>query len=96
MCWTRSLEMGTVFVYSSASGSWTHGTSVNWNALGNMEPENLSDIGWWPSHAYGCLYWGAGVSNKLIKLDINSMEFTIVNLPGDYKEYNMMRGIFSS
>ncbi|TVU51378.1 hypothetical protein EJB05_02803, partial [Eragrostis curvula] len=80
MCWTCSEEMAALFVYSSVCGCWAHGPSVS-NALGL----NVPDIGWWPSYAYGCLYWNAGVSsNKLLKLDIDRMEFSIVNLPGDH------------
>ncbi|TVU39319.1 hypothetical protein EJB05_12732, partial [Eragrostis curvula] len=87
ICWTLSEEMAVVFVYSSASGSWTHGASATWAALDlDVQPGEVSCVSPWPSYAYGCLYWHAGVSDDLIKLDVNSMEISIVPLPSDHED----------
>ncbi|KAK3139564.1 hypothetical protein QOZ80_5AG0385230 [Eleusine coracana subsp. coracana] len=87
MCWTRCPTMGALFIYSSISGCWTNGASISWHALGLevqlLEVIVLPDL--WPTYAYGCLYWKEVISNKLIELNINNMEFSIVNLPPDYE-----------
>ncbi|GJN13532.1 hypothetical protein PR202_gb00246 [Eleusine coracana subsp. coracana] len=79
--------MDAMFIYSSVSSSWTHGASISWHALG-LEvqlPEGIVLPEQWPTYAYGCLYWKEVIINKLIKLNINNMEFSIVNLPPDYE-----------
>ncbi|OEL37880.1 hypothetical protein BAE44_0001101 [Dichanthelium oligosanthes] len=83
--WTQCEAMAVVFVYSSVSGSWTVGTSISWNELGlNVQPGGTSMPCWWPSYAYGCFYWKVLVNNKLLKLDMNRMEFSTVDLPPNH------------
>ncbi|CAL4903738.1 unnamed protein product [Urochloa decumbens] len=79
IAWTHCTAMAVVFVYSSLSGTWIAGTSANWDALG-LNPSNS-----WPSYAYGCFYWKMLRSNKLLKLDANSMEFSAVGLPPNHE-----------
>ncbi|TVU51400.1 hypothetical protein EJB05_02829, partial [Eragrostis curvula] len=87
ICWTLSEAMAAVFVYSSACSSWTHGASAGWAALGlDVEPEDISCVSCWPSYAYGCCYWHAGISDHLIKLDVNTMEISTVALPSDHED----------
>ncbi|CAN6339968.1 unnamed protein product [Urochloa humidicola] len=40
---------------------------------------------WWPSYAYGCFCWKVPGSNKLLKLDVNRMEFSAVGLPPNHE-----------
>ncbi|CAN6357943.1 unnamed protein product [Urochloa humidicola] len=40
---------------------------------------------WWPGYAYGCFYWKVPGSNKLLKLDVNRMEFSAVGLPPNHE-----------
>ncbi|TVU51410.1 hypothetical protein EJB05_02840, partial [Eragrostis curvula] len=87
MCWAKSDLMAAVFVYSSVSGSWSHGTSIVFSALGlDVKPDGYPVMCGWHSYAYGCLYWDAITTNKMIKLDINSMESTVVSLPPDHED----------
>ncbi|TVU51406.1 hypothetical protein EJB05_02836, partial [Eragrostis curvula] len=68
MCWRRCSVLAAVFVYSSVSGSWTHGTTA-WAAIGLDVPVvNIPLMCWWHGYAYGCVYWDAGISNKMIQL----------------------------
>ncbi|TVU51402.1 hypothetical protein EJB05_02831, partial [Eragrostis curvula] len=69
MCWATSCSMAALFIYCSVSGSWSHGLDV--------QPDGYPVMCGWHSYAYGCLYWDAIDTNKMIKLDINSMESTI-------------------
>nr|CAB3458252.1 unnamed protein product [Digitaria exilis] len=78
-------------VFSSASGHWDVGTSTSWNA---ENPSALSVtegmfLGW-PSYAYGCFFWKVISSSKLLKLDINRMKFSIVDLPPDHVDRNVI------
>ncbi|TVU29827.1 hypothetical protein EJB05_21414, partial [Eragrostis curvula] len=91
LCWMDCFFMAAVFVYSSVSGSWSHGTSIFYAALGlNVQPEDHPIMCQHYSYAYGCLYWDAGISNKMIKLDINSMESTTVSLPADHEDRSIL------
>ncbi|TVU38571.1 hypothetical protein EJB05_11951, partial [Eragrostis curvula] len=81
-------EKIVVLVFDSASGSWTIGTSASWGPL------SLSDelIGYpWeflmcPCYAYGCFYCKIEEQNKLLKFDINRMEFSTIDLPPGHEE----------
>ncbi|CAN6349223.1 unnamed protein product [Urochloa humidicola] len=85
--WTFHQALAVVFVYSSLSGTWTVGTRAFWSDLGlnvymdddHMPPE------WLPTYAYGCFYWKVPRSNKLLKLDVNRMEFSAVGLPPNHE-----------
>ncbi|KAL6657867.1 hypothetical protein ACP70R_005647 [Stipagrostis hirtigluma subsp. patula] len=76
-CTTRSV----VFVYSTGSGSWSLGSSTSWDdTLLPLAPECNFE-----RHHYvnGCFFWRSGCGNKLIKLAVNTMEFTTIDLlPG--------------
>ncbi|TVU51409.1 hypothetical protein EJB05_02839, partial [Eragrostis curvula] len=91
VCWAISFSMTVVFVYSSVSGSWSHGTSIVFDALDlDIPPECYPIMGRLHSYAYGCLYWDVDMGNHMIKLDINSMEFTTVSLPSDHATRSTM------
>ncbi|KAK3139568.1 hypothetical protein QOZ80_5AG0385330 [Eleusine coracana subsp. coracana] len=85
ICWRQCPVMAAVFVYSSVSGRWTHG-SISWATLGlNVRPENVPFMRL-HSYAYGYSYWNtAGSNNKMLKVDINSIELTTVSLPPDHE-----------
>lgn len=74
-------------VFSSDSGHWDIGTSTSWDALSLRFSEGLM-LGW-PSCAYGCFFWKVSCRSKLLKLDINRMELSIVDLPPDHAERNV-------
>ncbi|KAK3139570.1 hypothetical protein QOZ80_5AG0385350 [Eleusine coracana subsp. coracana] len=86
MCCMPCVSLAAVFVYSSVFDSWTHGTSIVYAALGlNVQLENHLMLCRRHSWAYGCVYWDVGISNKMIKLDINSMAATTFSLPADHE-----------
>ncbi|WVZ91254.1 hypothetical protein U9M48_037450 [Paspalum notatum var. saurae] len=63
-------EMVVAFIFSSATGHWSAGPSVSWDAL----TERL-----WlrpPSYLYSCFYWKVYGKNKWLKFDMSSMEFS--------------------
>ncbi|GJN11449.1 hypothetical protein PR202_ga29643 [Eleusine coracana subsp. coracana] len=69
-----------VFVFSSVSGRWSIGASTAWNAPSfNSLPEALRD--YWYRCGYDCFYWK--VCDKLMKLDITRMEFSLSEFPPD-------------
>ncbi|OEL24694.1 hypothetical protein BAE44_0014288 [Dichanthelium oligosanthes] len=74
-----------VFIFSSGSGSWSASTSTSWDALslsGLMGFSRLCFL----CYAYGCFYWKVRSRNKLVKLNMNRMEFSTVNLPPGHDE----------
>ncbi|CAL4911141.1 unnamed protein product [Urochloa decumbens] len=85
ICWAH--WVASVFVYSSLSGTWTAGPTANWDALGlNVYPEEgMPWLSSSPSYAYGCFYWKVFTSNKLLKLEVNRMEFSAVSLPPNHE-----------
>ncbi|CAL4903736.1 unnamed protein product [Urochloa decumbens] len=85
ICWPHWVP--SAFLYSSLSGTWTAGTTANWDALGlNVHPEeDIPQPSSLPSYAYGCFYWKESATNKLLKLDVNRMEFSAVSLPPNHE-----------
>ncbi|CAN6175734.1 unnamed protein product [Urochloa humidicola] len=80
-----------VLVFSSGSGHWDVGISESWNALslsGRPFAEGLMLR--LPSYTYGCFYWKVNSRNKLLKLDINRMKFSVIDLPPGYAEMNVV------
>ncbi|CAL5086282.1 unnamed protein product [Urochloa decumbens] len=80
-----------VLVFSSGSGHWDVGISESWDALslsGRPFAEGLMLR--WPSCTYGCFYWKVNSRNKLLKLDINRMKFSVIDLPPGYDEMNVV------
>ncbi|WVZ91239.1 hypothetical protein U9M48_037436 [Paspalum notatum var. saurae] len=76
-------EMVVAFFFSSASGHWSVGASLPWDALSIPLAEHrlLSSH---TSYVYGCFYWKVPTknkSNKWLKLDMSSMEMSAVELP---------------
>ncbi|KAF8664651.1 hypothetical protein HU200_054360 [Digitaria exilis] len=74
--------MAVVFIYSSLSGIWAVGTAASWDVLGFGDVVEQDD--WFPSYAYGCFYCHVPERNKLLRLNIDRMEFSAVGLPPDY------------
>ncbi|CAL5083388.1 unnamed protein product [Urochloa decumbens] len=72
-----------VFVFSSRSGLWSLGATCDNLNLG-------SSILLCRCYAYGCIYWKVMRINKLLKLDINRMDFSIVDLPPYYDERDVI------
>ncbi|CAN6168347.1 unnamed protein product [Urochloa humidicola] len=74
-----------VLVFSSTSGCWSVGASTSWDVLGfHMLPRQGR-----PQFAYGSCYRKLACLNKLLKLDMNTMEFSTVDLPPDNKSYSI-------
>ncbi|TVU38553.1 hypothetical protein EJB05_11930, partial [Eragrostis curvula] len=73
-----------VFIFSSGSG-WSVGISTSWDALSLDEPENPHVLHS-HHHAYGCFYWKVNYRDKLIKLDMNTMKLSTLDLPPDHDE----------
>ncbi|TVU02587.1 hypothetical protein EJB05_51905, partial [Eragrostis curvula] len=68
--------------FDSGYGSWTVGKSFSWNALiSSNEQESYIRILPRPYYVYGSIYWRVVGMNKLLKLNINAMEFSMVDLP---------------
>ncbi|CAL4911144.1 unnamed protein product [Urochloa decumbens] len=89
--WTFHLASAVVFVYSSLSGTWTAGTRAFWSDLGlDVYNGDIPPEDWWPSYAYGCFYWKVPLSNELLKLDVNRMEFSAVGLPPNHEERSVV------
>ncbi|TVU38572.1 hypothetical protein EJB05_11952, partial [Eragrostis curvula] len=82
-----------VLVFDSASGSWTTGTCCSWDVV-NSSIE-LAEWSLWMSlcmflgYAYGCFYWKDYMQNKLLKLDIQRMEFSTINLPPGHENLDV-------
>ena len=75
--WNEKL---VVFIFSSDSNLWSLGTSTAWVDLGlSAAPPNF--VLGWPQYERGCFYWKVNWRNKLLKLDMDRMEFSTVNLP---------------
>lgn len=77
MCTIHSGERLVVSFFSSTSGSWTVDASTSWDAL-SLPPRKL-ELGWagkWPQFAFGCCYWKLRDQNELLKLEMNTLEFT--------------------
>ncbi|CAL5086297.1 unnamed protein product [Urochloa decumbens] len=72
-----------VFVHSSGSGSWS--LSISQDTLSGQI--GFSIIGC-PCYAYGCIYWQVCSRNKLLKLNMERMEFSTVDLPLGQDEQN--------
>ncbi|KAK3136098.1 hypothetical protein QOZ80_5BG0428070 [Eleusine coracana subsp. coracana] len=85
ICWRQCRVMAAVFVYSSVSGRWTHG-SISWATLGLNVAPPVAPFMSLHGYAYGYWYWDTfGSNKKMLKLDINSIEFTTVSLPPDHQ-----------
>ncbi|CAO1941687.1 unnamed protein product [Urochloa humidicola] len=90
-----------VCVFSSISGCWSAVASTSWDALSlDPPPIDLCDMLVRRLHfAYGCCYWP--MEKKLLKLDVNTMEISTVNLPPGHNDIAIVQagdgslGIFS-
>ncbi|KAL6657866.1 hypothetical protein ACP70R_005646 [Stipagrostis hirtigluma subsp. patula] len=79
-----------VFIFSSGSNQWDAGTFTSWDAL-KLPPNSQMRV-WFGTMtfslrcacAYGCFYWKLHLSNKVIKFDMNNLEFCTVDLPPDF------------
>ncbi|CAL5083392.1 unnamed protein product [Urochloa decumbens] len=85
ICCMRCATRLVVFIYSTVSGCWSVTTSPTWPSLGlNVLPPDLLELEMGAKCAYGCFYWQVENMNKLLKLDMNIMEFSINDLPPDH------------
>ncbi|CAL5086275.1 unnamed protein product [Urochloa decumbens] len=87
ICWVFSGTKLVVFFFSSSSGHWTVGTSTSWNDLGFQEEvDSLSSC----QCVHGCFYWKVNYINKLLKLDMNTMELSAHDLPPDHEDEDIV------
>ncbi|WVZ91255.1 hypothetical protein U9M48_037451 [Paspalum notatum var. saurae] len=77
------------FIFSSADGHWSAGASVSWHDLGIPLGHHRVISG---SQAYGCFYWKVVCEDKCLKLDMSSMEFSVVDLPPERDGYYAIIG----
>ncbi|KAF8669195.1 hypothetical protein HU200_051525 [Digitaria exilis] len=94
LCTIHSRERLAVCVFSSTSGSWTVDASTSWDVL-SLPPRKL-ELGWagrWPQFAYGCCYWKLRDQNELLKLEMNTLEFSIVDFPPNHIMLQNMGGV---
>ncbi|CAN6168363.1 unnamed protein product [Urochloa humidicola] len=78
----RSIR-SVVFVFSSGSGLWSVGAT--WD-----NPNLGGSVLLCRCYAYGNIYWKVMGINKLLKLDINRMDFSTVDLPPHYDERDVI------
>ncbi|GJN32654.1 hypothetical protein PR202_gb21173 [Eleusine coracana subsp. coracana] len=77
--WTYCNTKIVVFVFSRCSGSWIVGASICWDALNLNMPDYYDQT---CHYAYGCFFGRVGrEGNRLLKLDMSRMEFSVVDLP---------------
>ncbi|TVU02591.1 hypothetical protein EJB05_51909, partial [Eragrostis curvula] len=74
----------TSFRVITSSGSWTVSKSASWDALNSSNGQELYLCLPLPCYAYGSFYWHSVLMNKLLKLDINRMEFSTMDLPSGH------------
>ncbi|GJN32657.1 hypothetical protein PR202_gb21177 [Eleusine coracana subsp. coracana] len=76
-----------VRVFDSVSGSWTVATSAAWDALSlsNGTITGRPPLLWSPCYVLGYFYWKVHGKNKLIKLEIDRMEFSTIELPSGHE-----------
>jgi hypothetical protein len=79
-------EKLAVFIFSSDSNLWSVGISTSWADLGLTTPPDDFVLGW-SQYEHGCFYCKIVWRDKLLKLDMDRMEFSTVELPpGDNDE----------
>ncbi|CAL4933800.1 unnamed protein product [Urochloa decumbens] len=67
-----------VCVFSSTSGCWSVAASTRWDALGfSVQRPKLAT----PQFVYGSCYWKVKTLDKLLKLDMNTLVFSTIDLP---------------
>jgi len=91
ICWMiskiRSKTRLSVFIFSTSSGHWAAGTSISWADLGLYGEVDRLISG---QCVYGCFYWKVNCSNKLVKLDMNTMELSTYDLPPHHEKQNIV------
>ncbi|TVU38575.1 hypothetical protein EJB05_11955, partial [Eragrostis curvula] len=68
------------------AGCWMACASSNWDDLISNKGFGLG----WPRYVYGCFYFKVRGTTKLLKLDMNRKDFSIVNLTPDPKLRNIV------
>ncbi|XP_039829513.1 uncharacterized protein LOC120690768 isoform X1 [Panicum virgatum] len=87
MCWMHSDTKLVVFFFSSGSDHWTVGASTRWDDLGMDELVDSLTLS--SQCVYGCFYWKVDCTNKLLKLDMGTMELSKYDLPPDHDDKNI-------
>nr|CAB3454585.1 unnamed protein product [Digitaria exilis] len=77
-------------VFSSGSGHWNVGTTTSWDAptLSAVTEDLVLESP--RSYAYGCFFWKVISRSKLLNLDINRKELSVVDLPSDHAERSVV------
>ncbi|CAM0947093.1 unnamed protein product [Alopecurus aequalis] len=65
-----------LFVFSSVTGQWCIAASTSWSSLGTIRPNGPLS---WSTYARGCLYWTYHWRDKLLVLDMHTLQFSTVN-----------------
>jgi hypothetical protein len=82
ICWVFSKTRLAVFILSTKTSSahWAAVKSNGWDDLGL--PEEVDDCLNHPGQCvYGCFYWKVYCRSELLKLDMDTMEFSKYDLP---------------
>ncbi|CAD6266945.1 unnamed protein product [Miscanthus lutarioriparius] len=84
ICWMFSKTRLEVFMFSSTRPArWAAVKSISWADLGL--PKEIDDCLNGPGQCvYGCFYWKVYCRNELLKLDMDTMEFSKYDLPPDH------------
>ena len=85
ICWMFSKTRLAVFIFSTKTSSahWAAVKSISWADLGL--PKEIDDCLNGPGQCvYGCFYWKTYCRNELLKLDMDTMEFSKYDLPPDH------------
>ncbi|CAM0880405.1 unnamed protein product [Alopecurus aequalis] len=83
-----------LFVFSSVTGQWCIAASTGWSSLGTIRPNGPLS---WSTYTRGCLYWTNLWSEKLLVLDMHSLQFSTVNTGDNMQLIDLPgRGICSS
>nr|CAB3458244.1 unnamed protein product [Digitaria exilis] len=75
------------------SGDWEE---TSFKVLCTTHSRERLALGWagrWPQFAYGCCYWKLRDQNELLKLEMNTLEFSIVDLPPNLIMLQNMGGV---
>ncbi|CAL5083369.1 unnamed protein product [Urochloa decumbens] len=83
----QSRTTSVVLVFSSTSSCWSVGASTSWDVSFHIPPRQ--PVLGRPQFAHGCCYCKLKYLNKLLKLDMNTMEFSTIDLPPDNESHSM-------
>ncbi|GJN32686.1 hypothetical protein PR202_gb21208 [Eleusine coracana subsp. coracana] len=73
------MERLVIYIFSSEFGYRSVGTSTSWGDVGVNDP--ATSYQYWARYDHRCFLWNEANRNQVLKLDINTMEFSSTDLP---------------